>query len=1096
MKKIILYTITCLIASIGYAQIQNINAIATPDVITADTEITITFSNLNPNLWNANVTNDAFLWAWYFDSSGAFGGNSPTNGEWTNSNDAQQLTNNGDGTYSFTLTPSQFYGTSNISRLGMLVKAKDGSDSGNGEKKTNDIFFELSINTLTLNTPSTPLTVVESGTAVSITATTTFTSNFTLTANGVAIHTAQDTTNYSFNYTITENTNFTLEANDGTLTLSENFSIRLPSQTPVPDGMLDGINLDPNDPTKATLVLYAPGKLTAHVIGDFNNWQENPNYLMFLDTSQDRFWIELTGLTPGENHMYQYLVDSTIRVADPYSPTIIAESNDQFIDNVTYPNLPSYPTGSTNFAVTLLRTGDAPYEWQITDFEKPAKTDLVIYELLIRDFDELHSFDAVRARLDYLQNLGINAIEFMPLNEFDGNLSWGYNPSFHMGLDKYYGTANAFKQLVDACHERGIAVIVDVVYNHASGQHPCYRLWNTDNGGFVGQAREDNPFFNPSAKHSFSVFNDLNHQSQATQDYVKRTIDFWITEYNIDGFRWDLTKGFTQNCSESDSDCTNGLQQDRVDVLKTYADYQWALDPDFYVIFEHLGILAEEKQWADYRADEGKGIMLWSKLTTDYTGLLNGNRDISGTSYRVRGFDGPSAISYMESHDEERLVFNANNTEDALEKLQTAGAFFFTVPGPKMIWQFGELGYDVSIDFNGRTGEKPIRWEYFDVPSRRALYDSWSELIQLRLDEPVFATTNFDIQLASAGKTVHLTNDNPTEDAIEYITVIGNFGNTALDIDPQFQTTGTWYDVLQNNTPLNVTTSNQTITLQPGEYHIYGNKPYINPNDTDSDGVFNSNDLCNDTPLGATVDVNGCEIFTLPNTNFALQVTDETCRNSNNGSISITAAQDLAYTVTITGGNNPIEDIFNSTYTATALDAGNYEVCITLANQPDFSQCFNVAIEQPAPLSVTSKTALEQNSFTAEMQGSNTYYITHNGTTITTTKNHIELQLKAGLNTISIKGEQDCQGHFEERVFQGTLIRAFPNPISHTLNVMLGSNGDEKQIQIYSLLGKRVYNTTTTNSALSINTSKLNSGSYILRVSTTETTKNIKLIKQ
>lgn len=129
-------------------------------------------------------------------------------------------------------------------------------------------------------------------------------------------------------------------------------------------------------------------------------------------------------------------------------------------------------------------------------FKNPSRDNLVIYELLIRDFDLLHSFDAVKARLDYLQNLGINAIELLPVSEFDGNESWGYNPSFHMALDKYYGTTNAFKSLIDECHSRGIAVILDVVYNHASGQHPYFRLWNDSNGGLEG---------NPPLKIHFSI---------------------------------------------------------------------------------------------------------------------------------------------------------------------------------------------------------------------------------------------------------------------------------------------------------------------------------------------------------------------------------------------------------------------------------------------------------------------------------------------------------------------------------------------------------------------------------------------------------------
>ena len=611
------------------------------------------------------------------------------------------------------------------------------------------------------------------------------------------------------------------------------------TEAPVPTGMLDGINLDTSDDTKATLVLYAPGKDFVNVIGDFNNWQrDDTNYLLFKDSAKDRFWIELIGLTPQSNHMYQYLVDGSIRIADPYSTTILAESNDAFIDNTTYPNLPAYPTGNTSHAVTLLRTGDTPYNWQVTNFTPPAKTDLVIYELLIRDFDTLHSFDAVKARLDYLQDLGINAIEFMPVNEFDGNESWGYNPSFHMALDKYYGTPTAFKELIDECHARGMAVIIDVVYNHASGQNPFYRMWNTSNGGYGGQASTDSPFFNQTATHSYSFFNDFDHGKQATQDYVKRTVEYWMQEYKIDGFRWDLTKGFTQNCTSSDETCTNGYQQDRVDVLKEYADYQWAIDDDFYIIFEHLGTNAEETEWVNYRLGEGKGIMVWGNHNFNYNEATmgwNDNSDFSWISYLNRGWSVPANVSYMESHDEERLMFknisfgnssggyNVQDEATSLDRQEMAGAFYFTVPGPKMIWQFGELGYDISIDQNGRTGNKPILWNYFNEPDRKDLYDTWAKLIKLKKQEDIFRTTTFTLDVANTNglKKIHLTNDN-TSDDLDYITIIGNFGVTAQNINPEFQQTGTWYNLLDDNTSINVSNTNAGISLNPGEFKVFG----------------------------------------------------------------------------------------------------------------------------------------------------------------------------------------------------------------------------------------------------------------------------------
>ena len=271
-----------------------------------------------------------------------------------------------------------------------------------------------------------------------------------------------------------------------------------------------------------------------------------------------------------------------------------------------------------------------------------------------------------------------------------------------MALDKYYGTPTAFKQLIDACHERGMAVILEVVYNHASGQNHYYRMWNTDNGNYGGQASSDSPFFNQTARHSYNVFNDFDHSKQATQDYVKRTVEYWIDKYKIDGFRWDLTKGFTQNCTANDESCTNAYQQDRVDILKEYADYQWAMDSDFYVIFEHLGTNTEESQWVNYRLGEGKGIMVWGNHNFNYNEATmgyhdNGKSNFSWISYLNRGWTVPANISYMESHDEERLMFknisfgnssgsyNVQNEATALERQELAGAFYFTVPGPKMI---------------------------------------------------------------------------------------------------------------------------------------------------------------------------------------------------------------------------------------------------------------------------------------------------------------------------------------------------------------------------------------------------------------------------
>lgn len=546
------------------------------------------------------------------------------------------------------------------------------------------------------------------------------------------------------------------------------------------------------------------------------------------------------------------MVENTLRIADPYSTMILDEYNDKDIEQAVYPNIPAYPVGKTSQAVSYVQLDEAAYTWQVNDFAPVAKEKLVIYEILVRDFDASHDFKYVMSRLDYLQELGVNAIELMPVQEFDGNSSWGYNPAFHMALDKYYGTRNDLKALVDACHSRGIAVLLDVVYNHATGQNPYFRMYNTSSGGTNGKPTADSPFFNQEATHSYSVFNDFNHQKSATQEYVKRTTQYWINEFKIDGFRWDLTKGFTQNCSPQDEDCTNAYQADRVAVLKKYADDQWAVDPDFYIIFEHLGENKEEKQWADYRLDEGQGIMLWDKQTDAYNQATMGydNSDFSGISYKAKGFDNPAAVGYMESHDEERLMYkneafgnssgtyNVKELTTALDRMKAAGAFFFTVPGPKMIWQFGELGYDTSIftctdgtlpqpygNDDCKLSEKPAGWDLLNNVDRVSLYDTWKKMISLKLNEPIFSTSEFTLEVSDDNglKRIQLTDPDASGEAIQYVTVLGNFGVTAQNINPQFQEIGIWYD-LMDGTNITVSDKNALINLAPGEYYIYANE--------------------------------------------------------------------------------------------------------------------------------------------------------------------------------------------------------------------------------------------------------------------------------
>ena len=385
------------------------------------------------------------------------------------------------------------------------------------------------------------------------------------------------------------------------------------------------------------------------------------------------------------------------------------------------------------------------------------------------------------------------------------------------------------------------------------------RMWMNDpDGDGFGSPTAENPYFNTVAKHSYSVGEDFNHQSLKTQYYVDRVIKQWIEEYKIDGFRWDLTKGFTQACTASDQNCTNAYQQDRVDVLKKYADYSWSLDPTHYTIFEHLGTDAEEKEWANYRVTDpvSKGIMMWGKMTDQYSQLAMGyatNTDISRMASSSHGFVANRLMGYAESHDEERVMYKSvqfgasngsydvKNLNTALSRMSALGAVSLLVPGPKMIWHFGDLGWESSIftcnnstvntDVDGTAGDckldtKPQpQWvnNWLGNSNRSKIYNDWAKMITLKTTEPVFLGTPTIASASSLSVNIKITNSNLSSAQLKDVLILANFDTTAKNVPTGFQYTGTWYNLMDNST-INVTDVNAVINIPAGEYRIYGNK--------------------------------------------------------------------------------------------------------------------------------------------------------------------------------------------------------------------------------------------------------------------------------
>ena len=312
-------------------------------------------------------------------------------GNWGQDDGIGEMTNNGNGTWSITLTPNTYFSLSvseeaNVTKMGMVFRNANGTQ----EMKDNgclNFIFDVGLFQVSLTAPSNTTTILNSGSNLPITATNTGgNANYVLKANGTTINAQSGISSYSFtDMNVTTNKNYVLEVTFNGSTKSKNFNILIDPGTAtgfMPTSYQDGITYLSD--TEVVLVLYAPGKDFVYVAGSFNNWQPNSNYAMKRDPSRNsKFWITLTGLTPGQIETYQYwAVDKVpaanspilVKTADPYSTLVLSPFDDPWIPSSTYPNLPAYPADQER-EVTVLQTGQTAYNWQITNFNKPKKED-------------------------------------------------------------------------------------------------------------------------------------------------------------------------------------------------------------------------------------------------------------------------------------------------------------------------------------------------------------------------------------------------------------------------------------------------------------------------------------------------------------------------------------------------------------------------------------------------------------------------------------------------------------------------------------------------------------------------------------------------
>ncbi len=593
-----------------------------------------------------------------------------------------------------------------------------------------------------------------------------------------------------------------------------------------------------------TFCVAAPGIDNMMIIGSWDDYAVSAaSEMAYQDYEGQRyFWITVPGLANGQDYIYYYLANGSTAIGDPYAHLILDPYNDQYISSEVFPNLPAYPTDKVSYKVPLAIYNSTidDYDWEVTSFVGVAQSQLIIYELLIRDFTGTEgqanaegTVKGVIDKLDYIQHLGVNAVELLPIMEFNGNNSWGYNTNFYFAPDKAYGTPSDYRQLIDECHKRGMAVILDIVFNQSDGLHPWYQLYPI----------AENPFYNGTAPHSYSVLNDWNQDNPLVQQQWQDALRYWLTAYNVDGFRFDLVKGLGNNDSydasynaatntwsnvtDAKTDCYNAS---RVARMKTLHDAMREVNPNAYFINEDLATAQEENQMAE------DGEINWANVNSASCQFAKGvqansalNRFYAPQDSRTWG----STVSYAESHDEERVAYaqatsgNATirgSVELSMRYLGSLGAQMLMTPGAHMIWQFQEIGADQTTknSSGNDTSPKKVIWSYLDDPYHEGLMENYASLCKIRADYSELFEEGIETSLKigatdwNSGRSITLTSADK-----QMVCLVACKPTTATTLRSVFSYDPSEYKLVAHSYDSEPTLNGSDVTLQPGAFAVY-----------------------------------------------------------------------------------------------------------------------------------------------------------------------------------------------------------------------------------------------------------------------------------
>jgi 1,4-alpha-glucan branching enzyme len=485
--------------------------------------------------------------------------------------------------------------------------------------------------------------------------------------------------------------------------------------------------------------------------------------------------------------------------------------------------------GTENQNAAVVIGGSDPTVTPLAGGRKPLR-DLVVYELMIDDFtDEFRGarapLDAVRDKLDYLAGrLGINAILFMPWTAWPGSgFNWGYTPYQYFSVEYRYANAVAqpaeklswLKQLISACHERGIHVIMDGVFNHVGDVDPS----GEQALGFPYRWLYQDPLACPyvgTFGGEFAGLRDLDFNNGCTQEFIRDVCLYWIDEFRIDGIRFDNTVNFYVD------DDPRGLPR----LLADIDDHVRSRgESNFSLTLEHLNLEAA-RVTRTTRATSYWNNELYQRCF-DY--LWDGSIDprIMGALDSHRGLsDDRVATIYLGNHDHSHVAWQAGARANAgalqWYRTQPYVIALLTAPGVAMIQNGQEFAEDYWImeddqGSNRRVKPRPLRWDFPNDPMGARLVDLYGKLVKIRRAHPALTSNNFypdgwagQTEFNAEGYGVDVARGvvifhrwgTSADGRLERFIVALNFSVGDQVVDVPFSANGPWQDLLSGGTEI------------------------------------------------------------------------------------------------------------------------------------------------------------------------------------------------------------------------------------------------------------------------------------------------------